>query len=323
MAEVQISVAFANHRIETLPLAEAHMRAHEVVVLEEPPSPGFADMLAGRLAVDAYLDELELEFPLFARASCELWRSLAADGIELRQSDPYIKVLLSIHDLFDHEGRPEDIDAASLMGDVYRMEQGWGGALLGFYACCASPQFDQIVARLQRFARLDARRGRLRDRLRAAAIVQIANDFHSVYVEAGSLHLPLLADLCAQLGGEGHVRPIWVTEPVTRQVARCRQIMGPGDELTLRYAFRPGFSGPRAALLAARSLIHVKLLDKEEVLESTDSYPHIRRELEANRIVSRLSYADCQTLYPRVRSLAPEEARAVVGAYREVPGKFV
>jgi hypothetical protein len=315
MGDPRFSVVFSNHRLETLPLAEAQMRLHEVVVLEEPPSASFADMLADRLSIEAYTDELELEFPAFTRASCAMLRELAVGGITFIQSDPYLEVLLSIHDLFDHGGRPADVDQRSVMGTVYRMEQRWTAALLGFYTCSGSDDFDRVVTALQRFARVDARRGRFRDRLRAAAIPTLVSGFRAVYIEAGSIHLPLLGDLRRELGKKAAVRPFWITESVTRQLARCRQLIGPGDELTLRYAFRPSFSGGRADLLAARSLIYVKLLVKEEVLDSAVPFPHIRSEFEAMTMVSRLSYDDCRLLYPRVRSVSIDEARAIVGAY--------
>jgi hypothetical protein len=315
MGDPRISVVFANHRLETLPLAEARMRVHEVVVLEEPPAPDFADMLASRLTIDAYTDELELEFPAFTRASCVMLRGLAAGGITFLQSDPYIEVLLSIHDIFDQGGRPADVDQRSRMGAVYRIEQRWTAALLGFYACSGSDDFDQVVRALQRFARVDAMRGRFRDRLRAAAIATLIKGFRAVYVEAGPLHLPLLMDLRRQLGKAAEVRPVWLTESETRRLARRRQLIGPGDELTLRCAFHPEFSGTRADLLAARSLIYVKLQNKEEALESAGPFPHIHSEFEAMSMVSRLSYDDCHVLYPRVRSVGTQEARAVVGGY--------
>ena len=291
------------------------MRAHEAVVLEEPQEPGFADMLAGRLSIDDYLEQLDSEFPVFARASAELLRALAADGIEIRQIDPYMEVVLSIHDLFDSGGRPGDIAAESLMGRVYAMERRWARALLDFYARSGSRDFERVVAAVQEFACTDARRGLLRDRLRAAEIAQRTTRFRKVYVEAGTLHLPLLAELRSRLGAAAEVRPVWIMEAVWRRLAGRRQVLGPGDELTLRYAFRPDFSGPRADLLAARSLIHVKILEKDEVSSSSEPYPHTRDEFETAKIVSTLSYADCRGLYPRVRAVGREEARGVVDGH--------
>jgi hypothetical protein len=315
MNALSVCVAFSTHRLETLPFAEARMRTHEAVVLEEPPEPAFAEMIGGRLSIDSYLEKRELEFPVFARACAELMCTLAADGIEIRQIDPYMDVMLSIHEFFDDGGRPGDIAAESLMGLVHAMERRWAATLIDFYAHSGSSDFDRVVVAVQQFAHTDARRGRLRDRLRAAVIAERTGAFGRVYVEAGTLHLPLLAELRARLGGAAEVRPVWLMEPVWRQLAGRRQVLGPGDELTLRYAFRPGFSDPRADLLAARSLIHVKLLDKDEVSSSPEPHPHTRDEFETAEIVSRLCYADCRRLYPRVRAVDREEARRIVDSH--------
>ena len=268
-----------------------------------------------QLSIDDYLEELDLEFPVFAHASCEVLRMLAAEGVDLRQSDPYMEVVLSIYEFFDGGGRPKDIDTESLTGRVYEMERHYSAALLAFYSGSGPSNFDRVVASLQRFAHADARRGRFRDRLRAAEIAEIFDGQRSLYVEAGTLHLPLLGELRSQIGDRARVRPVWLMEQVTRELAQRKVLLSPGDMLTLLYAFRPGFTGPRADLLAARNLIHVKLLEKEERLESSVPDTHTRRELADNRRASRLSYEDCRTLYPQVWSVPTEEARAVVDRY--------
>ena len=59
----------------------------------------------------------------------------------------------------------------------------------------------------------------------------------------------------------------------------------------------------------------MKLLEKDEVSSSSEPYPHTRDEFETAEIVSRLSYADCRKLYPRVRSVNQEAARGVVASH--------
>ena len=54
--------------------------AQDAVVLEEPPLPGFAAMLAGEESIDDYLERNAFEFPDHARRTCELARELARDG---------------------------------------------------------------------------------------------------------------------------------------------------------------------------------------------------------------------------------------------------
>jgi hypothetical protein len=43
------------------------MRGRDLVVLEEPPLPGFREMLDGSYAVDRYVEENAFEFPAFTR----------------------------------------------------------------------------------------------------------------------------------------------------------------------------------------------------------------------------------------------------------------
>jgi hypothetical protein len=69
-----LTVAFATHRPETLPLTDKLMARHEAIFLEEPPAPGFSAMLAGELTIDDYLMPLDIEYPEYSRAACELLR---------------------------------------------------------------------------------------------------------------------------------------------------------------------------------------------------------------------------------------------------------
>jgi hypothetical protein len=87
--------------------------------------------------------------------------------------------------------------------------------------------------------------------------------------------------------------------------------------LTLHYIFNAPLAASKANLLAARSLIHIQLLNKGEMAPGADPAPHLTDEIRAYRLSSRLSFEDCVTLYPLVRALPPEEAVAVVAGYLE------
>jgi hypothetical protein len=96
-----------------------------------------------------------------------------------------------------------------------------------------------------------------------------------------------------------------------------RRATSPGDLLTLLYVFRPDYAGERADLLAARNLIHVKILAKEEIEASEDPFPHTRDQIESNRLVGTLSYHECHGLFEQIRSRKTDEARQVVREYSE------
>jgi hypothetical protein len=312
------TVLFTSHRPETLPLAEAAMTGAPLVALEEPPHPQFADMLAGRIPDDDYLMAADYEFPAFARASLALYRRLHAAGTRLVQCDPFMEELFAIHEYFISGGTPGDIAPDSLRGRVYAAERDWSAALLRFYQTAGNQDFASVVAAVQGFARADAARGRLRDRLRAEAVARLAEegpDLRDMAVEAGYIHASLPGALRRALPPDWRVQPRWLLEPAARPLCGKRQVLGPGDVLTLLYTFRPQHQSPRADLLAARSLVYIQMLGKNEQEAEPGQFPHTADEARCAALAARLAYADCATLYPRLRGLPPPHARALAEAY--------
>jgi hypothetical protein len=310
-----ITIGFSTHRPETLPFAARHMQQHEAIILEEAATPDFVQMLQGRVSIDDYLRETDFEFAEFSRLSCDLFRRLYQDGKRLFQVDPFMAYLNDIHDLFGNGGKPHDIDPGSDQGRVYAAERRWTASLLAYYEGCLTEPFDEVVELVKHFAREDAARGRFRDRLRAAAITDIIPAFSAVYIEAGTLHLPLLNQLIAMLPAGYRVRPVFLMAPVVRRLCERRQTLGPGDKLTLHYSYRPDYAASRAELLAARSLIHSKIQAKEEMQGTADEFPHTHDEVATTAMVERLSYADCEALYAQVKHATTAEALAIVQHY--------
>lgn len=76
----RITLGLSVHRPEMIPFTADLMKQHKVIFLEEPPSEGFKEMLAGSLAVDDYLRPLDVEYPAFSRAMCHLLQKLKAAG---------------------------------------------------------------------------------------------------------------------------------------------------------------------------------------------------------------------------------------------------
>jgi len=62
--------------------------------------------------------------------------------------------------------------------------------------------------------------------------------------------------------------------------------MGPGDILTLNYAFNSGLEEDLANLLAARSLIYIKLIQKEEMIPGPSDASHSEDEVVINKKVA-------------------------------------
>lgn len=329
MSSSEITVAFSSHRLETIPRAAALMGNQDLIILEEPSTTGFWDMLNGEISISDYFLEAEPAFPEFSSRTYEVLRGLHNRGVSILQMEPYLEELVHIHDFFGRGGKPQQLKKDTLRLEIYRMERCWTGALVNFYTKAGSRSpFHEIVASVHHFARADATRGRFRDELRVKAILAVIPSGAKSYVEAGYIHLWLLRKLRQGIGAlnlDYQVKPIWLTEPFTRELIGRRQILGPGDHLTLLYTLRPEKPVTnRSNLLAARSLIYVKLLKKEEISSSTSTEgasegatermptPHILDEYRCLRLVERLSYSDCEALYPKVRELEPSAARKVV-----------
>ncbi|TVM36683.1 hypothetical protein [Oceanidesulfovibrio marinus] len=319
MAAAGVTLAYSTHRPETLAPAAALMRGHATIILEEPETPGFHAMLRRELAVDEYLTVTEYEYPAFARRSASLLRELFAEGKYIVQLDPYMDVLVSIHEFFTDGHGPSDIAPKTTQAAVYDVEHRWTKALIHYYEASGQKDFDGLVAALIGFARRDAERGRMRDAMRAEHFARILHKDSSarpgpVYLEAGSIHFSLLRELVRRL--DKPPRLVYLMEDVSRRVWGRRQVLGPGDVLTLLLTFFPDRAGPRAELLAAQSLIHVKIQQKEELEECKEEpAPHTVDEAWSAGVSMALGYDECRELYERLKGLPTPHARRLATDY--------
>lgn len=316
----RVSVGLGLHRPEMIPMISEAMRRHDAVFLEEPPAPGFDRMIRGKLSVDDYLLPIDVEYPRFSREMCRLLRELHAEGKKLHQVEPFIESLVHIHELFADGGRPDDLSRDSIHFHVYRAERAATGALLAYYQTVAAGSFENSIEAVIRFARADAARFRLRDSLRAQALVSLVQEYPSSYVEAGLIHYHLWRLLRERLRTRAQVRPIFLAGAALQSLGENGHIFGPGDQLTLLYIFHPAISQPaREKLLAARSMIYSKILEKQEMVDDEQPFPHLRDELACIRAVRKLSIDDCRSLFPRIRRASSLEARRLVAAFQTMP----
>jgi hypothetical protein len=310
-----ITIGFSSHHAEVLPYARRHMERHQIIILEEPPVPEFLGMLDGRLSIDAYMMTFDSGFPEFERLMCVLLRELHHEGRRVIQIEPYLETLLEIHEILSDGKTPQEIMSDPRLERVYKAEKRATGALLTYYAHSLKAPFDEVVQAVKAFAQADADRLLLRERLRAHAIKPLTAHEVDIYVEAGYIHYPLYHYLRKALGRTLRIRVVYLLAPVVRRLGGRRRNMGPGDILTLHYALHGGVSEPTADLLAARSLIYIKLLQKNELLPGASDAPHSEDEVSVNQVVDRLSIEDCRTLFDKIRLLKRERARRVVQAY--------
>jgi hypothetical protein len=318
MEECSITIGFSSHHPETLPFALEQMERHRIIVLEEPPSPQFIPMLSGQLGIDDYLMELDSGFPEFERSLCSVLRDLHSRGRRIIQVEPYLEKLLEIHELFAVGKTPSGVLRLPSLRAVYQAEKQATEALIAYYAHSVSSPFDQVVQAVKTFARADAQRLTLREQLRAAAIASLARDHpgQTIFVEAGYIHYPLYHYLRREVGASHRVCVVFLLAPVIRKLEGKRRNLGPGDLLTLHYAFHCRLDEAAADLLAARSLIYIKLIHKEELLPSSRSpTPHAEDEIEANRMVDCLSFEDCRSIFERIRLSDRKQSQRTVRHY--------
>jgi hypothetical protein len=310
-----ITIAFSSHHAETLPFAGREMARHELIVLEEPPSPKFSSMLEGRVSIDEYMLESESAFPAFERHMSELLQGLHSEGKKIVQVEPYLERLMEIHEHFANGIKPEEVMKMPGLSAVYKAEKAATGALIRFYAASVNAPFSRVIETVKSFALEDAKRLTLRAELRARAIANLRYEDRETYVEAGYIHYPLYLFLRRQLGEKQRIRVVYLMQPVLKAIGAKRRNMGSGDVLTLHYALHGAASFETADLLAARSLIYIKLIQKEELLPGDSDAPHSEDELLVNGLVERLGYEDCERLYEETRFAKREKALEVVGRY--------
>jgi hypothetical protein len=267
------------------------------------------------MAIEDYLLVAEFEFPEFGKRSCELFQALYQNGKQLFQVDPFMTLLNQVRDFFENGGKPRDIDPQTPMGLVYEAERNWSASLITYYERCLIDPFEEVTELVKQFAREDAARGRLRDRMRADAIISITPSFNTLYVEAGTLHLYLYNQLAAKLPDGYQLHPLYLMAPIVFELSGRHQALGPGDKLTLRYTYRPDYNKPLADLLAAQSLIHCKIQAKEEILGPAKRFPHTVDEVETAAMVEHLSFSECKMLYKQIKHSTTKEARRLVRHY--------
>ncbi len=303
-----ITIGFSSHHVETLPFVREQMEQHQVIVLEEPPSSQFPAMLGGTIPISEYIMELDSGFPEFEQRMCRLLRGLYKQGGRIIQVEPYLEKLIQIHELFAAGKTVDQVTQVDSLKEVYQAEKRATGALISYYAISINGPFEFVVEAVKKFASTDAVRLTLRERLRARAIASVYEPAETMYVEAGYIHYPIYRYLRHELGLQDKIRVVFLLAPVIKKLQGKRRNMGPGDILTLHYAFHNGLQEEMADLLAARSLIYIKLIRKEELIPGTSETPHAEDELKVNRLVDRLTFPQCQRLYEQIRLTKQERA---------------
>ena len=175
--------------------------------------------------------------------------------------------------------------------------------------------FKQVIESVKTFATADAQRSNLRSILRAEAIASL-DTTKKIYVESGYIHYPLYRYLLHNFKGNQNIRAAYLMQPVFTKLGCKRRNMGPGDILTLYYALNLPIKKDLANLLAARSLIYTQLIQTQEMFpDTTNMTPHSLDEALVNKLVDRLGFEDCKTIYSEIRFKNRHESLDLVKSY--------
>ncbi len=212
--------------------------------------------------------------------------------------------------------QPDDLAQDSVHFYVYRAERAATGPFWITTRPLRTGTFEEATAAVVRFARADAARFRLRDSLRAQALVSLVGNYATSHIEAGLIHYQLWRNLRDRLPSDARVQPLFLADAALESMGEKGSLYGPGDQLTLLYIFHPTRSQPEwERLLAARAMIYSKILEKQELDADSGTFPHLRDELACIRSVRQLSIDDCRHLFPLIRRASTSEARRLVAAF--------
>ena len=311
-----VTLGLSIHRPEMIPYITEEMKRHDAIFLEEPPSANFRRMLYGSIPVESYLMELDIEYPVFSKDMCYLLRELYEQGKKIFQTEPYLEALVSIHEFFAEGHSRNELSENSLLYPVYIAERNATGALMAYYQAAMTASFDKSLEAVLRFARMDARRFRMRDSLRVQELAPLLKKYPSGYIEAGQMHYPIYRLLRKQITRSVPIQTVFLADAALKNIGESGHLYGPGDQLTLLYIFHPDMvETMREKLLAARSMVYSKIIHKDEITDGNNRLPHLSDEIKCIRSVNQLSVNDCRQLFQRVRRSTSHSARQIVTEY--------
>jgi hypothetical protein len=313
-----MTIGFSSHRIEVIPFAKRLMNDHDVIIVEEAPNPRFKDMLNKKISIDEYLSEVDSGFPEFSRRMYQLLRGFYQSGKKILQIEPYIERLMRIHEMFFEGKDPSDVLKIPEMREVYETEKKATGTLLHFYESSISKSFAEIIKAVKNFARTDAERFRLRDTMRAEAIAKVLPEDGSkeVYIEAGGVHTYLERVLRKRLRGKWKIKTEFLLEPVVKKLTGKKQVIAPGDILTEHYIFQRKDKKELETLQAARALIYIQILEKEEMVPTrAEKTPHVKDEIRAIELANQFTLEQCEEIYKNIRFLDRQKALEIIQNY--------
>jgi hypothetical protein len=107
----------------------------------------------------------------------------------------------------------------------------------------------------------------------------------------------------------------FILEPIIKKLQRKRRNLGPAELLTLPYSHQRLPSRSLTDLLAARSLIYIKLLNEGELLPGATLASHAEDDIRVNNVLDQLRFEDYEKLFKSIRLVNRELSLQTVEEY--------
>lgn len=271
-------------------------------LIETPEIDSFYDYLLGRITVDDFLLDIELEYPEFTKELHILAKKIFDNyKISVIPVDPYAKISQEVK-IAAFFKKLNEVLRDLLSKYIAILELRISQVLRDYYLAQARKDFDKLVELTVKFAKLDAQRIKFRCELRARKIAELIKSgmLHGlIIIHTYHLHDILVRYLQEKLK-DVEIEVINLQKIVLNKLG-ISMPTHPGRELTLRYVYGEKIDPEEERLLGARSVLYVRLIPKHELRPSNEiEYPHTLKDLEILSFVNRLSYDECKSYFYNV-----------------------
>jgi hypothetical protein len=293
---MQVLIAFVSHRVEFLPILLRLVRKCKNFVLEEPMTLELNKLLSGEMDIDEYIMWVNTPFPVYTLHLMRALLDLKNRGLKVLPVEPYLQIVEGIHEAVE-ANRYDEYVKNEVVQKVLKVEREATGALIEYHEAFMSRDFDSVVEATLKFAKADAKRFVLRDKMRADKIAEINEN---CLVEAGQIHF-LLEEELKNRAEVSNVDSVNIVEKVANTLG-IDYVKNPGNELTeiyIKEIIGEEFNGD-VELLAAQALIYITLVSKEEMVPEEGQFPHLLDEVKCAKIARSMSYDNCRKFMNRV-----------------------
>ncbi len=280
---------YTSHRVEYIPLFAQQLKNCNALALEEPETVELKKLLSKSMDIEEYVKWVDTTFPTYTFHFAKFLLKIS-DKLKIYPIEPYLQIIEGIHNSVE-EGKYEEYIKKPEVKKVLNVERKATAALLEYQEAFMRKDFDMMVENTLKFAKADAERFVLRDKMRSKKLLSVESN--TLAVEAGQIHFLLEHEL----SNETKVESVNLIELASKKIG-IKYIKNPGNELTEIYIKDIiGFnekSDLDLELLAAQALVYITIVKKEEMLPDSNEFPHLIDEVKCAKFARSLSYNKCK-----------------------------